>query len=94
MNIKLLGDRLLIEQVEEEQKTASGIIIKKEITDIDDILVGKVVAVGPGKTVQGEGLVPVAVKVEDKVMFQYGKKVIVEGKVYLLVLESDVIMIV
>ena len=94
MNIKLLGLRVLIEADKAETKTASGLIISK-IEEGGDAQLGRVVAVGEGKnTDYGEYLKCDDVSVGDRVMYQYGMDVMVDGKTYKLVNEADVIMVI
>ena len=96
MNIKPLGDRVLIRplsQSEKEGKTASGIVIpytaEKERPEE-----GMVVAVGPGKMSDDGKLIPLtSVKVGDRVLFsKYGPTEIkVDGKEYLIAREEDIL---
>jgi chaperonin GroES len=89
INVKPLADRVLIEPVQAEQKTASGIIIPD--TAKEKPQKGTVVAVGPGKTDE-----PVTVKVGDTVLYgKYaGTELNVEGKDYLIMRESDILAII
>ena len=90
MNIRLLGDRILIEPKEELEKTASGIILNKS-NQPDDFKTGTVVEVGPGKTDHGV-LITSGLKKDDVVIYQYAKDITVDGKKYVLVQEPDVVM--
>lgn len=83
--LKPLADRVLIEPMPAEEKTASGIIIPD--TAKEKPLQGTVVAVGPGKKDE-----PMTVKVKDKVLYgQYsGTEIKLEGKTYLIMREADV----
>ena len=85
VKFKPLADRVLIESAPAEQKTASGIYIPD--TAKEKPLQGTVVAAGPGKTDE-----PMTVKTGDKVLFgQYsGTEINVEGKIYLVMRESDI----
>jgi chaperonin GroES len=91
MNIKLLGERVLVDLERAETKTASGLIVSKE-TSPSDMQYGKVVSVGTGKKTD-QGIVPVDLKEGERVMFQYGTLVLLEGKSYYLVNEADVILV-
>lgn len=91
LNIKLLGERVLIKTNNTEKKTDSGLIISKA-NEPNDIQTGEVVAIGQGKWNDKYGWVN-GTHVGDKVMFQYGTKIDVEGVQYILVNESDIIMI-
>lgn len=90
MNIKLLGNRVLIE-VKEETETSGGLVLQS-MPEPGDAQQGRVVAVGPGKT-NDVGIVPMNVKEDDNVLFQYGTPVSVEGKSYVLCTEEDVVAI-
>lgn len=89
---KLLSDRVLI--LEEEEKTENGIIISRsDDQEIDSYKTGVVVSVGPGKKNHKGELIPIEVSVNDKVLFQFGKKVRILGKTYILVREEDIALI-
>ena len=89
LNIKPLSDRVLIEPIAAETKTASGIFIPD--TAKEKPQKGTVVAAGPGKKDE-----PVTVKPGDTVLFgKYaGTEIQVEGKDYLIMRESDILAIV
>lgn len=88
MKIKPMDDRLLIELVEEETKTSSGIIIPD--TAKEKPRMGLVVAVGTDEDLQAK------VKVGDKVLFaKYGgEEITADGKEYKIVQRSDVLAVV
>lgn len=94
MKIKPLGDRVIVEVLEAEEKTAGGIILpdsaKQEKQE------GKVVAVGPGKTLESGKVQPVQVKKGDVVLFKkWGAEDLErDGKDYKVLSESDIIGIV
>ena len=92
MNIKPLSDNILIEPVEKEQKTPSGIVIPD--TAKEKPQEGKVVAVGPGRMEKGKR-VPPQVKVGDRVLYKKwgGNEIKLEGKEYLFVKEEDLLAI-
>ena len=89
--IKPLGDRLVVERVDPEKKTASGIIIPD--TAKEKPQEGKVVAVGPGHRDKSGKLVPLDVKKGDRVLFaKYGgADVQIGGKDYLILKADDVL---
>ena len=93
MNIKLLGDRVLLEVIAEEEKTTSGFLVKVD-KDPGDIFKGKIIAVGNGKRNEDGTFQSVNVKENDTVLFNYGRSVKLEGKPYLLVNEADVLMVI
>lgn len=95
MQIKPLSDHILIEPVKEEEKTKTGIFLP-ETASKEKSEEGKVVAVGPGRRNEKGEIVPVAVKVGDRVLFsKYGPNEIkVEDKEYLIASESDILAII
>lgn len=93
--IRPLADRILIKEDTEskEQKTASGIIIPVSAQEEKAGRRGVVVAVGPGKT-EDSKLIPVNVKIGDKVLFQWGDKIIVDNEEYFIVRESEIMAVI
>ena len=89
LNIKPLADRVLVEPMEAETKTAAGIIIPDNAKEKPQK--GTVVAVGKGKKDE-----PLTVKVGDTVLYgKYaGTELKLEGKDYLMMRESDILAIV
>jgi chaperonin GroES len=94
MNIKPLSDHVLIEQLKEEQKTKTGILLP-DTAEQEKSEQGKVVAVGPGKKGEDGAIIAPAVKVGDMVLFvKYGPhEVKVEGKDYLIAKEEDILAV-
>jgi len=94
MQIKPLSDHILIEPVKEEEKTKSGILLP-DTAEKERPEQGKVVAVGPGRKDKSGNLIPLEVKVGDKVLFtKYGPNEIkVENKEYLIAKEEDILAI-
>ena len=94
MNIKPLGDRVLLKQVEAEEKTASGIFLTAAAKEKPQV--AEVVAVGPGALDENGKLVPMQVKVGDKVITgKYsGTEVKMDGVEYTIVKQSDILAIV
>lgn len=92
--IRPLHDRVLVERIEEEQKTAGGIIIPDSAKEKP--VQGKVLAVGPGSRDEAGKLVPLDVKTGDKVIFAKwaGTEVKVDNKEVLVMKESDIIGVV
>ncbi len=95
MNIKPLSDYILIEPIKEEEKTKSGILLP-ETADKERPEQGKVIAIGPGKLNDSGNLVPMNVKVGQKVLFtKYGPNEIkVEDKEYLIAKQEDILAII
>jgi len=94
MNIRPLQDRIIVERVEEETTTASGIIIPD--TAKEKPQEGKVIAVGNGKKTEDGKIIALDVKVGDKVLFgKYaGTEIKIEGKEYMMMREDDILGIV
>jgi len=94
MNIRPLHDRIIVERLEEETTTASGLIIPD--TAKEKPQQGVVIAVGNGKKTEDGKVLPLDVKAGDKVLFgKYaGTEVKVEGKEYLMMREDDIMGIV
>lgn len=93
---KPLADRVLIEKEEEQLKTASGIIIP-DIAKGNDTKIGTVVSVGEGVYTNDGILIPMTVKVGDRVMMpQIGtaQTVRLENKEYYLFREQELLMII
>jgi chaperonin GroES len=94
MNIRPLHDRIIVERVEEENKTAGGLIIPD--TAKEKPQQGRVIAVGKGKMTEDGKVIPMDVKVGDKILFgKYsGTEIKVEGKEYLMMREDDILGVV
>ena len=94
MNIRPLNDRLLVQRLEEEEKTAGGIIIPDSAKEKP--AQGKVVAVGPGKTNDAGERVALQVKEGDTILFSKygGTDVKLDGDDFLIMREDDVLGIV
>ena len=89
MNLKPLGDRVIIKQDEAEEKTAGGLILAHDAKEKPQS--GTVLAVGEGKLDKDGNLVPVPVKVGDKVVYgKYGgTEINVEGEDVLILRADD-----
>ena len=91
MKIRPLQDRILVKRVDEEAKTAGGIIIPD--TAKEKPQEGKVVAAGNGKVGDDGSLVPLEVKKGDRVLFSKyaGTEVNIENEEHLIIREEDVL---
>jgi chaperonin GroES len=91
MNIRPLGDRVLIKRVAEEEKTKGGIIIPD--TAKEKPQEGKVIAVGKGKRDDEGKVTPLDVKKGDRILFgKYsGTEVKLNGEEHLIVREEDIL---
>jgi len=94
MKIRPLQDRVIVQRIEEEEKTKGGIIIPD--TAKEKPQEGKVVAVGKGKVTDEGKIIPVSVKEGDKVLFgKYsGSEVKLNGNEYVIMREDDILGIV
>jgi len=90
MKIRPLHDRVIVKRLDQERKTASGIVIPDNAAEKPDQ--GEVVAVGPGKKDDNGKLIPVDLKVGDRILFgKYaGQTVKVEGDELLVMREEDI----
>ncbi|EIJ41199.1 Co-chaperonin GroES [Beggiatoa alba B18LD] len=90
MKIRPLHDRVIIKRMEEERKTAGGIVLPDSATEKP--IRGKVVAVGKGKILENGDIRPLDVKVDDVVLFgKYsGTEVKVDGEDLLVMREEDI----
>ncbi|MGX7199841.1 co-chaperone GroES [Enterococcus nangangensis] len=92
--LRPLGDRVIIEVAQEEEKTIGGIVLASAAKEKPQT--GKVVAVGAGLTKENGEKAPLSVKVGDSVMFEKfaGTEVKYEGQEFLILHEKDIIAIV
>lgn len=90
MKFRPLHDRVVVERVESEQKSAGGIIIPD--TAAEKPQEGKVIAVGPGARGDNSEIVPLDVKINDLILFGKwsGTEVKIDGKDLLIMKESDI----
>jgi len=90
MNIRPLHDRVVVKRVEEETKTAGGIVLPGSAAEKPSE--GEVLAVGPGKPLDNGQVRALDVKVGDKVLFgKYsGTEVKVGGEQYIIMREEDI----
>jgi chaperonin GroES len=94
MKIRPLHDRIIVKRLDEEKRTASGIVIPDTAAEKPDQ--GEVMAIGKGKLSDEGKLIPVEVKVGDRVLFgKYsGQTVRVKGDELLVMREEDVMGVV
>ncbi|MFO7152381.1 MAG: co-chaperone GroES [Bacillota bacterium] len=93
MNIKPLGDRVVIKVLDKEEKTKGGIVLPDTAKEKPQR--GEVIAVGTGEIIDGKK-VPLEVKVGDKVIFSKyaGTEVKLDDQEYLILRQSDILAIV
>ena len=94
MKIRPLHDRIIVKRLEEERKTASGIVIPDTAAEKPDQ--GEVKAIGKGKKTDDGKVIPIDLKVGDRVLFgKYsGQTVKVEGEELLVMREEDIMGVV
>jgi len=94
MKLRPLHDRVIVKRIEEEEKTAGGIIIPD--TAKEKPQQGKVLAVGKGRTLENGQISPMLVKEGDRVLFgRYaGTDVKIEGEEHLIMREDDILAII
>jgi chaperonin GroES len=90
MKIRPLHDRVIVKRLEDERKTASGIVIPDSAAEKPDQ--GEILAIGKGKVGDDGKIRPLEVKVGDKVLFgKYaGQSVKVQGEELLVMREEDI----
>ena len=90
MKFRPLHDRVVVKRIEAEEKTAGGIIIPD--TAKEKPQTGQIVAVGPGGRDEAGKLIPIDLKVGDKVLFGKwsGTEVKIDGQDLLIMKESDI----
>ena len=93
MKIRPLGDKVLVEVLEAEEKTKGGIILpdtaKEEKTE------GKIIATGGGKLLESGKIQPLEVKKGDRVIFgKYaGDEILIDGKKHKVLKESEILAV-
>jgi chaperonin GroES len=94
MSLRPLQDRILVKRVEEETKTAGGIFIPETAKEKPQR--GEIVAAGNGKKTEEGKVLPLDVKVGDKVLFgKYsGTEIKVDGEEYLIMREDDILAVI
>ena len=94
MKFRPLHDRVVVRRIEEDTKSAGGIIIPDTVKEKP--MQGEVIAAGPGARDEQGRLVPLEVKKGDKVLFGKwsGTEVKIDGKELLIMKESDILGII
>jgi chaperonin GroES len=94
MSIRPLHDRIIVKRIEQQRKTASGIVIPDSAAEKPEQ--GEVISVGDGKRLQDGTISPLQLKVGDQVLFgKYaGQTIKVDGEELLVLREDDVLAIV
>ena len=94
MKVRPLHDRVIVRHMEEERTSAGGIVIPDSATEKP--AEGEVIAVGNGKVADSGNVIPMEVKVGNKVLFgKYsGNEVKVEGEELLVMREEDIMAVI
>jgi chaperonin GroES len=94
MNLKPLGDRVVVKPLEEEERTKGGIVLPDVAKEKPQH--GEVLAVGPGALTEDGKRLPMDVKVGDRVLFaKYaGTEVKIGDEEYLILRQSDILAVV
>jgi chaperonin GroES len=94
VNLKPLGDRVVVEHVEQQDKTPGGVFLPD--TAKEKPQEGLILAAGPGRMLENGTVVPPAVKAGDRVIYSKysGSEIKLDGKEYLIISEKDVLAIV
>ncbi len=89
--LKPLGDRIVVEALPSEEKTAGGIYLPDSAQEKP--MIGQIAAVGTGKVLDNGKVIPLEVKVGDKVLYgKYaGTEVKIEGEKYLIMQERELL---
>ena len=91
MKLQPLGDRVVLERISAEEKTAGGIVLPD--TAKEKPLEGKVIAVGNGKVLEDGKVRPLDIKANDTILFSKyaGTEIKIEGEDHLILREEDVL---
>ena len=94
MKIQPLGDRVLVEPMEAEEKSEGGIVIPDTAKEKQQK--GRVVAVGKGRANEEGKIIPLEVRVDDKIIYgRYtGSEIKIQGTDYLILKEEDILGII
>jgi chaperonin GroES len=93
VNLKPLGDRVVVEHVEQSDRSAGGVFLPD--TAKEKPQEGRVLAVGTGRTLDNGTKLPMDVKPGDKVIYSKysGSEIKIDGKEYLIISEKDVLAV-
>ena len=93
MSLKPLGDRLIVKALQAEEKTSGGIVLPDSAQTKPQT--GEVIAIGPGKVLDNGKVVPMDVKVGDKIYYaKYGgTEVKISGEEYIILRQDDVLAV-
>ncbi len=94
LNIRPLGDRVILQRAEAEEKTAGGILLPESAKDKPKE--GRIIAVGDGKILDSGERQPMNVKVGDRILFSPygGTEIKYQGGEYMIMSESEILAII
>ncbi len=94
MKFKPLGDRIVLKQLEAKEQTKGGIVLPDTVKEKPQE--GEIIAVGEGKKNPEGKVIPLSLKVSDKILYgKYsGTEVVIDGEDYLIIREEDVLGII
>jgi len=94
MALRPLNDRVIVKRLDNERKTASGIVIPDSAAEKPDQ--GEILSVGPGKKTEDGKLLPIDLKIGDRVLFgKYaGQSVKVDGEELLVIREDEILAVI
>ena len=94
MKFKPLGDRILLKQLEAKEQTKGGIVLPDTVKEKPQE--GEIIAVGEGKKNPEGKVIPLSLKVSDKILYgKYsGTEIVIDGEDYLIIREEDVLGII
>ena len=94
LNVRPLGDRVIVQRAEAEDKTAGGILLPESAKDKPKE--GKILAVGEGRTLDSGELQKPAVKVGDRILFSSyaGTEIKYQGEEFMIMSETDVLAVI
>jgi len=94
VNLKPLGDRVVVEHVEQAEKSIGGVILPD--TAKEKPQEGRVLAVGTGRTLDNGTKLSMDVKVGDRIIYSKysGSEIKLDGKEYLIISEKDVLAVI
>ena len=95
MNLRPLADKVIIASSNKEEMTASGLVLP-DTASKERQEQGTVIAVGPGRIDESGKLIPMSVKVGEKVVFKSGwnQEIKLDGKEYLVLSESEIVAVI
>jgi chaperonin GroES len=94
MKVKPLGNKVLVQRLEAEERTKGGIVLPDSAKEKPRE--GKIVSIGKGKIADDGKTIPMFVKEGDKILFQSyaGTEIKIDGEEYLILAEEDILAII